>query len=288
MHLTMILVVVISALGLRWSWSNSSQLESIVSWSQRWQRSLILFLLPPLMLIMTAIAVILMGMQGQMIGLTIGWAMGGVSYAIAWGFLIYAMFLLMQLVVTGVRSLRKIDTYPQMELNGQLVRILELPTMFAAQIGFWQPQLVVSRGLLENLEEPHLKAVIQHEQAHLHYRDTFWFFWLGCMRQITIWLPHTQAIWEELLVLRELRADGWAAQSVDALLLAESILYLVSDKTNSPEIFSAAFSRWTTRDRLEERIEALLNPSELAKKQSWSLAWLLLAFLPLISLPFHS
>ncbi|CAN1211661.1 M56 family metallopeptidase [Tumidithrix helvetica PCC 7403] len=285
MHLAMILVVIICAFGLRWSWSTSTGTDCLASWSQRWQRSLILFLLPPLLAIATAISVILMGTQGQMIGLPAGWF----SYAIAWGFLIYNFFLLVQLIVTGWRSLHKIDTYAQVELGGQSVRILELSTMFAAQIGFWQPQLVVSQGLLENLDEPHLKAVIQHEQAHLHYRDTFWFFWLGCIRQITFWLPNTQAIWEELLILRELRADRWAAQSVDTLLLAESILWLVCDKTDSVEIFSAALSRWTTRDRLEERIEALLNqPEAPAQMHSWSFAWLLLAFLPLISVYFHS
>jgi Zn-dependent protease with chaperone function len=289
MHFAIILLAIICALGLRWSWTNPQNSLAKTSWLQRWQRSLIIFLLPPLMMIATAISVILMGTQGKMIGLPIGLPMGWVSYAIAWGFLSYAAFLLGQLILTGVRSLQKIDTYPLVKLGEQSVRILELPTKFAAQIGFWQPQLVVSRGLLDSLDEPHLNAVIRHEQAHLHYRDTFWFFGLGCLRHITMWLPNTQEIWEELLILRELRADRLAAESVDTLLLAESILCLVSDKMETAEIFSAAFSAWTSRDRFEERIEALLDLSETAPQIfSWPWVWLLLAFLPLISVLFHS
>ncbi|MBD1882351.1 M56 family metallopeptidase [Coleofasciculus sp. FACHB-T130] len=280
MHLAMIL----TALGLAWC-LRCTGLEPSGTWTQRWQRSFGLFLFPPLLLIVTAIAVICMGADGKMGGLQAGWF----SYSFAWGFLGVAGILCLKLAHEGWRSVQQTRTYPQIELEGKLGRLLNASVLFSAQIGFWQPELVVSQGLLETLDRDHLEAVLAHEQAHYYYRDTFWFFWLGWVRQITAWLPNTEALWQELLLLRELRADRWAAQQVDPLLLAESLLLVVSVSPVQSESFCAAFSAMTPRNRLEERIEALLAPSEESASPSiWLWHWILLGFLPLVTVPFHT
>ena len=245
------------------------------------------FLLPPLLLLTTAFAVLWMGMDGAMMGIPAGW-MGDL---LAVGFLGFAAVQLLRLSWEGWRSLQEVRTYPLTALeleptqptNG---RILETPALFAAQVGFWRSELVVSRGLLATLTPEHLQAVLTHEQAHAYYHDTFWFFWLGWLRRITNWLPHTESLWEELLLLRELRADRWAAQQVDALLIAESLLLIVQSSAVSPSV-CAAFNADLTLSRLEERIEALLNdaPSLERKWRSW--LWLGLVLLPLLTVPFH-
>lgn len=280
MHLFMIL----AALGLAWclrlSWYSPSG-----NWMERWQRALGLFLVSPLLAIMTAIALLCMGTQGRMLGLQTGWF----SYLLALSFLGYAAVLLLKLATQGWRSVQNTRTYPQIELNGKTSRLLDAKVLFSAQIGFWQPELVVSQGLLENLDIAHLEAVLAHEQGHYYYRDTFWFFWLGWVRQITAWLPNTEALWQELLILRELRADRWAAQQVDPLLLAESLLIVISTPQVESEIFCAAFSAVAQKNRLEERIEALLSQPEESPSPSWlSWNWLILGLLPLVTVPFHS
>ena len=280
MHLVMIL----GGLGLAWvlrlSWS-----ESTGNWTQRWRRALLLFLLPPLLLLMTAFAVLCMGPQGQMIGLNTDWF----SYGLVLGWATLAVFFCLKLAAEGRQSLQHVRTYPQIELKGKSARLLSSSILFSAQIGFWQPELVVSQGLLQKLKSEHLEAVLTHEQAHYYYRDTFWFFWLGWLRQITIWLPNTESLWQELLVLRELRADGWAARQVDALLLAESLLMVVNNQMTASENFCAAFSCAVSRNRLQERIEALLGEPEPSSESSrWIWCWVLLALLPLIALPLHS
>jgi Zn-dependent protease with chaperone function len=142
---------------------------------------------------------------------------------------------------------------------------------------------------LQTLKPEHLEAVLTHEQAHHYYRDTFWFFWLGWLRRITSWLPNTESLWQELLILRELRADRWAAGRVDALLLAESLLMVVSTPMMGAENFCAAFSRAAPYNRLQERIEALLEqPESPTQSNLWTWCWVLLALLPLIAVPFHS
>jgi hypothetical protein len=226
-----------------------------------------------------------MGTQGQMLGLPVGW----IGYLLALGFLGVAGFLLLHLAAQGRRSLHQIRTYPTFSVGDNRGHILDTATLFAAQVGFWTPELVISQGLLNRFDSDQLNAVLTHEQAHRHYRDTFWFFWLGWLRQVTAWLPHTEPLWQELLLLRELRADSWAAQKVDSLLLAESLLLVVQSPLLNGEQHCAAFGGSALSDRLEERIETLLGEPELTDAIPWSnWSWLLLSFLPLLTLPLHS
>lgn len=171
-------------------------------------------------------------------------------------------------------------------MEGQASRVLNIPALFAAQIGFWNPELVISQGLLNTLNQDQLAAVLAHEQAHDYYHDTFWFFWLGWLRQLTCWLPNTEALWQELLVVRELRADHWAVQQVDPLLLAESLLLVVRAPLTQPEPFCAAFGAGA--DRLAERIEVLLaQPEQFPASEIESWPWLWLLLLPLLSIMLH-
>lgn len=281
MHLFMIL----AALGLTWflrlSWYRPG-----ANWAERSSQVLLFFLFPPLLLMMTGLAVLCMGPQGRMIGLQAGWC----SYLLAISFLGLAAVKCIQLGLQGWRSLQKVRPLPSLSLGDRPGRVLDTPVLFAALIGFWQPELVVSQGLLNTLPKAHLDAVLAHEQAHYYYRDTFWFFWLGWVRSCTAWLPNTEALWQELLILRELRADRWAARQVDPLLLAESLLMVASAPSSIPfESFCAAFSEVAQTNRLEERIEALLaEPESFVKPIRWFWIWLLLAFLPLAAVPFHT
>jgi hypothetical protein len=102
------------------------------------------------------------------------------------------------------------------------------------------------------------------------------------------WLPYSNVLWQELLLLRELRADQWAAQKIDALLLAETLLLLVKDPLMHSEINCAAFGTAALTDRLEERIEALLTEAEPSYKgQGVVFVWIMTALLPLLTLCLH-
>lgn len=279
MHLMMILIAVTVAWGLRSSWSRPSG-----SWHLRWRRSLFLFLFPPLQIFMTAIAVLCMGTQGKMGGMYTGL----VSYELALICLVFFAILCIKLSFQGWQSVKSARDCPQMDLAGKQVRLLPTGALFAGQMGFWQPELVISQGLLQTLSPLHLESVLAHEQGHYHYRDTFWFFWLGWVRSCTAWLPNTESLWEELLVLRELRADSYAASQVDPLVLAESLLLVVSSSPVLSEVCCAALGT-SSGDRLEQRIEALLTPPEpTSETQLHSWTGFILAFLPLITVIFHT
>lgn len=274
------LIMLLSALTFAWGIRQTAMIPT-GCWSDRWHRTLGWFLFSPLLLCTTAFALVYMGPCEQMALQWEGWS----SYTIAITFLAAAIVLGLSLTIEGRRSLHQVRQYPHLELHGKATRLIEIPTPYVAQIGFWQPELVVSQGLLRSLDPAHLEVVLVHEQGHLHYRDTFWFFWLGWLRRLTAWLPQTEALWQELLILRELRADRWAAQHVDSLLLAEALLSVVSAPQMQPENV-CAFSSAVVRNRLNERINALLEPesSSNSEGRSW---WLLLVLLPLIVIPFH-
>ena len=280
MHLLMLVSALAVAVGLR-----LLPVISDGSHEERWQRSLLHFLFPPLLLLMTAVALLCMGPQGQMVR----WWEGWFSYTVAISFLVLTSALGGKLAVAGWRSLKQIRSYPTQIVQGQTSRLLPTTIPFSAQVGFWHSELVVSQGLLDLFDESHLNAVLAHEQAHAHYRDTFWFFWLGWLRRVTPWLPQTNTLWQELLMLRELRADRWAAERVDTLLLAESLVQMVSVPNLYTEL-SAAFSQSMSATRLDERIESLLAPAPSSTPQRFLLmpwVWLLLVGLPLVAIPFH-
>lgn len=283
MHLFLILIAVSCALVLRSSWSRNTK-----TWRDRWHAALFAFLLPPLLLLTTAIAIICMGDRGTMIGMETG----QLSYYLAIAYLIFALASWLKLFGDGHHSLQTIRSYPpitlQIEEKNVRARLLENSGLYCAQIGFLQPELVVSQGLLESLDPEHLQAAIAHEQAHLYYGDTFLFFWLGWLRRITPWLPATEALWEELLALRELRADRFACQQIDGLVLAESLLLTVSAPFQEFASLSAEFNRLCPSDRLQERIDALLTEPNGNIEFKW-IDWsgLAIALLPLIFVPLH-
>lgn len=279
MHFLMILLGLGLAWGIRYQWAGSSD-----SLSQRWQNALGVFLFSPLLLLMVAIAVLCMGPSGQMVGHWEGW----LSYGLALLFLVAAIVFGIKSTWDARQTVQKMRQHSTIELHGQSARLLETLIPYSAQVGFWRSELVVSQGLLNTLDVEHLEAVLVHENAHAQYHDTFWFFWLGWVRRLTFWLPQTEELWQELLMLRELRADRYAAQQVDPLVLAEALLMVVSAPLMEPEI-CAAFSWPHSKSRLMERIDSLLeNNDQSLQSPSLSMGWLLLVLLPLVVIPFHA
>ncbi|MBF2064110.1 MAG: M56 family metallopeptidase [Calothrix sp. C42_A2020_038] len=276
-------IIIFASLIIAWSIRRTAYFR--IRFSGRWRQTLFLFLFPPLLVFTTALALLCMGTQGQMGN----WQTDSKSYTFAIGSLTFFTLLLVKLAFKGWQSINSLRQCPQTQIGTQKVRLLDTQALFAGQIGFWKSELVISKGLLKTLDPAHLETVIAHEQGHYHYRDTFWFFWLGWVRECTAWLPNTNILWEELLLLRELRADAYAASRVDNLLLAESLLMVVSGQTPQEiEVFCAALGSSSQGERLERRIEALLNQAEVVDVQS-SHYWhhFLLAFLPLITVLFH-
>ena len=276
MHSMVVLSVVILAWIIRYKTMYRGK-----NWSKRWHQTLFLFLFPALLVLTTAIAILYMGCHGAMLGIKAG----SLGCIISASLILFSLSCFVNLAYKGDRSIRQLASYPRQNIDGKTALIVPADLPYSAQIGFWQPQLIVSTGLLASLDAEHLAAVMAHEQAHLYYRDTFWFFWLGWIRSFTFWLPHTEALWQELLLLRELRADSQAAKKVDFLSIAESLLIVA--KAPLDPLFFASLNDAAVGDRLNERIDALLEEAEFPvnRWQNWS--WLCLLVLPLLTIFLH-
>ncbi|MGI0484363.1 M56 family metallopeptidase [Pantanalinema rosaneae CENA516] len=279
MALLILLITVGSAWLLRMTW-----IESNGQWGDRWYSALRQFLLPPLLLLTTAISIPL-----QMLSYSVIWSWDKkLSCAVCVVFLGWALLLWLHLMQRGKRMLQQVNLYPEMNLYTATARIVNFSMPYSAQIGFWRPLLVVSTGLFTVLEPCHLEAVLAHEQAHSHYRDTFWFFWLGWVRRTTSWLPETEAIWQELLLLRELRADQYAALQTNPLLLAEALVLVAQNTPLLPEDGYIAFNQASSQGRLVQRIEALLSEPTSINLSSWKLWGALLPMLiPFLAIVCH-
>ncbi|MEO1621431.1 MAG: M56 family metallopeptidase [Cyanobacteria bacterium J06632_3] len=268
-------------------------------WTSRWASTLSAFVVPPLFLLTTAIAIVMMGPNGPLP--LEGWVSFGVSSI----FLVVALSYWVYLSWVAVSLRKQLRQYPRQSITtaSQTVvgRVTQATSIFSAQVGFWSSELVVSQGLLDELDDEHLEAVLAHEAGHDYYRDTFWFFWLGGLRRLTRWLPYTDELWQELLLLREMRADRWATRSVDKVVLAEALMNAVTASITTPmgmaesvheEAAYAGLSFSMPRCRLARRIDALLAEDEastytasLLPQKHWLAITLSLS--PLLTIPFH-
>ncbi len=293
-HLLMLLGSLGVAVGWRWR---------IQTQTRRWGQTLAAFVLPPVLVLTTALALVVMGPSGAMGG---HW-LGHLGHQLAWGLLVGAALLALRQGILGWWSGWQVRRQELAVLSGATgdpvrARILDSEGLFAAQVGGWDPQLVVTSGLLQRLTPEQLQAVLAHEEAHRLYRDTFWFLGLGWIRLCSSGLPQTGSLWQDLITLRELRADRWAAQRVDPLVLAESLLRVSGDGLLNQETPLATVGivdpgpNQAERQRLSDRIEALLaegcgtDPgSTAAGVESVGLwPWILpLISLPLLAIPFH-
>ena len=281
------LMILILAVGVAWLLRALVPIFSPES-ELSWQKALFLFAFPPVLLLMTALAVVSMGYQGMMFGLKASW----LSYSLAIAFLGWSLGLGLYRLWQATRAIQQIRHYSKGFIQNQPSRIIDTSFPYSAQIGLWNPQLVISQGLLDSLDDEHLQAVLAHENAHYYYRDTFWFFCLGWLRQMSYWLPQTEQLWQDLLFMREVRADKKAAQKVDPLLLAESLILVAKNMQNIPVLnsFEAICAAFNHQDnRLITRINYLIEPSDTLKIDNNLLNWILftLAFLPLILIPLH-
>lgn len=271
MHLLLCLLALIFSVGLR----------------LLFPLSFFSFVVPPLFLISTTIVILLMGWHGSMWMMGVGWS----GYLIALFFSLYcAVKLTIDLFSLKV-SRSKINNLPgeslifdDLKFNA---KILDHSMPFAGLVGCFNPQLVLSKGLIEILDRDQLKAVILHEEAHRYYYDPLYFFGLGYLKQITTWLPQTEKLWQKMLLERELRADRKASEQIDRFYIAESLLKIV-EQGNRLTLTDCTQFYPNQGERLEIRIESLLSPAPTSSVSLFSIVLtVIIAFLPFFYLLFH-
>jgi Zn-dependent protease with chaperone function len=290
MHSSLLVLTLAIAVVWRWQWRSPAG----GSWQERWQSALTAFGLPPLMVVLTAGVVLSMGHHGTMMG----WSVSPMGCWVSRGIL----GLLGGVGVYALGQAAKTEWWLQRQTKvslptGGQARCLEIDVPVAALVGLGSSSLLVSRGWLEQLTLAEQQAIVAHEQAHADYGDPLWFWGLGIVRRFAAWLPNNQTLWEELLLLREIRADQRAATTHDPLLLAELLVSLsrqmaLAAQENSPDLVpSLGFNEARSLSRLEQRVNALLDPELIAEPSPLRLETLLrlvVTSLPLVAPWFHT
>ena len=97
----------------------------------------------------------------------------------------------------------------------------------AFAVGFRRGRVLLSRDLVEKLDDDELAAVLAHEIAHLKARDVPIVFVAGFLRDFVAWNPFAHLALRRLLMDRELEADRRAASLTRSPLALASGLLVV-------------------------------------------------------------
>ncbi|MGH2425501.1 MAG: M56 family metallopeptidase, partial [bacterium] len=127
---------------------------------------------------------------------------------------------------------------------------------YALTAGFLRPQIYVSSGLLDLLEEDELEAVLWHEFYHALQRDPLRRLIGRALRRALFFLPVAADLWARHVTAAELAADGRvvAAQGRDSLVRA-----LLKILDSQPPLGRVA-SEVGVNSILDLRIAQLLDP----------------------------
>lgn len=146
-----------------------------------------------------------------------------------WGAVLLALHLGLTIVLTIVRSERQRRRHAQLVtlLSSPLTpstRLIDTPTPVAYCLpGPFSSVTVFSAGLVSLLDEPQLKAVIEHEKAHVAQRHDVVLVAFRAWHAALPWFPIASRAQREVGLLIEMLADDRARTQVADAVLATAI-----------------------------------------------------------------
>ncbi len=103
-----------------------------------------------------------------------------------------------------------LDLASRMGVRGAELHITGRQDACCFTCGFWRPVVVISRGLVENLEPEEIEAVLAHELAHIRRKDILTGMVVGIFRDLAFFSPAAHLAAGKLAESRELQADALA------------------------------------------------------------------------------
>jgi beta-lactamase regulating signal transducer with metallopeptidase domain len=153
--------------------------------------------------------------------------------------------------------------------------VISHPAPLAITMGFIQPKIVLSTGLISLLNEEELQAVIAHELYHKENRDPLTMF-LMALCASTIWyIPILQWFNEQYRIIKELLADDYAIDKQrTSVNLSSALLKML--KVGQHEKMAFAYASFADTS-INYRIDYLLDPVK-GFQMKWPLHMTLLSF----------
>lgn len=139
------------------------------------------------------------------------------------------------------------------------VRVLPDGVSGAFAAGARKGRILISRDLLDGLDDEELRAILAHEIAHLQAHDVQLVFAAGVLRDMVAWNPFAHVAFRRLQADRELEADRRAAEMTGSPLAVASglvrVCEVLSGKARGPAPTLAALR---PRARVSHRVRRLL------------------------------
>jgi Zn-dependent protease with chaperone function len=176
-----------------------------------------------------------------------------------------AAHLFINLLATIVRSERDRRRHANLVLllstpSGDNTRLIDSPAPVAYCLpGAFRSITVYSQGLVELLSAEELRAVIEHEKAHVAQRHDVVLIAFKAWRASLPWFPIAYRAQREVGLLVEMLADDRARRFVDDAVLARAIALVAADAHNDADVTarvrrlgdSGRISSTTTRPEIQ-------------------------------------
>jgi Zn-dependent protease with chaperone function len=150
--------------------------------------------------------------------------------------------LFVNLIATVVRSERDRRRHANLVLllstpSGVNTRLIDSPSPVAYCLpGAFRSITVYSQGLVELLSADELRAVIEHEKAHVAQRHDVVLIAFKAWRASLPWFPIAYRAQREVGLLIEMLADDRARRTVDDAVLARAIALVAADAHNDADV----------------------------------------------------
>ncbi len=192
--------------------------------------------------------------------------------AALFGALLLGVHLLLNLILTIVRTDRDRRRHRQLlsllgrrDPDDPSARILDSPLPVAYCLpGTWGSVTVFSAGLMRLLERDELRAVAEHERAHLGQRHDLVLVAFRAWHASLPWFPVAYRAEREVGMLIEMLADDRALDHVDETSLARAIALVgnAGEQSGLALTERAATPAGTLQEQALERIRRLSRPMD--------------------------
>jgi beta-lactamase regulating signal transducer with metallopeptidase domain len=179
----------------------------------------------------------------------------------------------------------------QIAIDFRVARVPELVTTTRATgpflFGVLRPRIVLPQRLIDELDQPELRAVLTHELVHWKRRDT-WIGWLQLAAQSLYWF-HPFVWWAN----RQLRHERECACDETVLRMGriapesygESIVRLLTLSRGRSLAAGSLVGVFERGSKLQERLEQIMSYKPAERRRGWasglSLAVFAIVFLPM-------
>jgi len=176
--------------------------------------------------------------------------------------LIFAVY---RAVATLIKSRRAINRLPLKNKKADLVLIEDSAVSTAFTHGIIHPRIYISRGLIQGLESPELRAVFHHELSHKKNRDPLRFFLLSMLKDILFFIPLAAHASRHIRDNQEKRADDMAVSYMREPFSIAGALIKLTDKISIAPIETVSILG--RHIDLKERIHRLLGEDDFTKSK---------------------